>query len=322
MLATPTEGIADALGRLGEAALEDKLDGARIQVHRDGDEVRIFTRGLLDVTEQVPEIAAAARSLPGRRLILDGETLALNARGAPLPFQQTMARFSRKRGVELGLSPFFFDVLLVDDEMTLDRPARERFALLDGIVSLAQRIPRLITADASEAEAFLAAALARGHEGLMAKDLDAPYQIGARGQGWLKVKPAHTLDLVVLAVEHGSGRRRGLLSNIHLGARDAEHGGFVMLGKTFKGMTDELLAWQTKRFRELEVADDGWVVVVRPEQVVEIAFDGLQESPHYPGGLALRFARVKGYRSDKGAEEADTIETVRTIFARDRARGG
>jgi DNA ligase-1 len=219
------------------------------------------------------------------------------------------------------LSAYFFDVLLVDDEQVLDRPARERFVVLDGLLPAAQRIARVVTSDLEEAQRFLDAALARGHEGIMAKALDAPYQIGSRGQGWLKVKPAHTLDLVVLAVEHGSGRRRGTLSNIHLGARDPESGGWVMLGKTFKGMTDELLAWQTKRFRELAVSDDGSVVTVRPEQVVEIAFDGLQESPHYPGGLALRFARVKGYRDDKRDDEADTIETVRAIFARERARG-
>jgi DNA ligase-1 len=296
-------------------------------VHKDGELVRVYTRGLLEVTAQVPEVVEAARALPAKRLVLDGEAIALRAPGGPpLPFQETMSRFARKvdvaaRRAETPLSVFFFDALRVDDETWLDRPAVDRFAALDALVPPAQRIPRLVTADAAEADRFLAAALARGHEGVMAKALDAPYQVGARGQSWLKLKKAHTLDLVVLAVERGSGRRSAWLSNIHLGARDPA-GGFVMLGKTFKGMTDEMLVWQTEHFATLAVADDGWVVQLRPEQVVEIAFDGVQQSTQYPGGFALRFARVKRYRPDKRAADADTIDTVRAIFAADRARGG
>ncbi len=326
MLASPAEGVAEAMARLGTAALEDKLDGARVQVHRDGDQVRVFTRGLLDVTAQLPEIVEAVRALPARRLVLDGEAIALQPGGAPRPFQETMARFAKRVDAaalraQVPLSAFFFDVLLVDDEVFLDRPAQERFAALDALVPPAARVPRLVTADAAAAEQFLVAALARGHEGVMAKALGAPYQVGARGQSWLKLKRAHSLDLVVLAVERGSGRRSGFLSNIHLGARDPERGGFVMLGKTFKGMTDVMLAWQTAHFNELAVGDDGWVVRLAPEQVVEIAFDGVQQSTQYEDGLALRFARVKRYRDDKPAAEADTIDTVRAIFARDRARG-
>jgi DNA ligase-1 len=325
MLATPCDGIDDALARLGEAALEHKLDGARVQVHKDGDEVRVFTRGLLDVTANVPEAVAAARALPARRVVLDGEAIALREGGAPRPFQETMARFSRQNDPALAaavpLSVCFFDLLLVDDRVLLDEPARARFAALDALVPAAQRVPRLCTRDPGAAAAFFTAALARGHEGVMAKALDAPYQVGARGQAWLKVKPAHTLDLVVLAVERGSGRRAGTLSNIHLGARDPARGGFVMLGKTFKGMTDEMLAWQTRRFAELAERDDGHVVWLRPEQVVEIELDGVQQSPHYPGGLALRFARVVRYRDDKRADDADTIDTVRAMFDRDRGRG-
>jgi DNA ligase 1 len=326
MLASPSDGVSDAIERLGTAALEDKLDGARVQVHRDGELVRVFTRGLLEVTAQVPEVVEATLALPAQRLVLDGEAIALRPGGAPRPFQETMSRFARKVDVaaeraRVPLSVFFFDALRIDDDAYLDRAAQERFAALDALVPREQRVPRLITADADEAERFLAAALARGHEGVMAKALDAPYQVGARGQSWLKLKRAHTLDLVVLAVERGSGRRTGTLSNIHLGARDPQAGSFVMLGKTFKGMTDEMLAWQTERFAQLAVADDGWVVELRPEQVVEIAFDGVQQSNQYPGGLALRFARVKRYRDDKRAADADTIEVVRAIFDHDRARG-
>jgi DNA ligase-1 len=327
MLASPTDGVEAAMARLGTAALEDKLDGARVQVHKDGELVRVFTRGLLEVTAQVPDVVEAALALPARRLVLDGEAIALRSPGGPpLPFQETMSRFARKvdvaaRRAQTPLSVFFFDALRIDEATWLDRPARERFAALDALVPPAQRVPRLVTADVAEAERFLAAALARGHEGVMAKALDAPYQVGARGQSWLKLKKAHTLDLVVLAVERGSGRRSAWLSNIHLGARDPA-GGFVMLGKTFKGMTDEMLVWQTEHFATLVTADDGWVVHLRPEQVVEIAFDGVQQSTQYPGGFALRFARVKRYRSDKRAADADTIDTVRAIFAADRARGG
>jgi DNA ligase-1 len=326
MLATPCDGLDDALDRLGEAALEHKLDGARVQVHRDGGEVRVFTRGLLDVTAQVPELVAAARALPARRAVLDGEVIALHPDARPRPFQETMSRFSRRKDASLRdavpLSPFFFDVLLVDDRELLDTPAAERFAALDALVPAAQRVPRLVTGDAEAAAAFLADALARGHEGVMAKSLAAPYQVGARGQAWLKVKRSHTLDLVVLAVERGSGRRSGTLSNIHLGAGDPESGGFVMLGKTFTGMTDAMLAWQTRRFAELAERDEGWVVWLRPEQVVEIEFDGIQASTRYPAGLALRLARVVRYRDDKRAGEADTIDTVRALFEAERARGG
>jgi DNA ligase-1 len=315
MLAQSAGDPDDALAQLGRAALEWKLDGARIQAHKSGDEVRVFSRQLNDVTPAVPEIVEVVRALPARALLLDGEAIALRRDGSPEPFQTTMRRFGRRLDVErqraeLPLSAFFFDVLHVDGEDLIDRPAQERFAALAERVREDLRVPRLVTDDAAAARAFLEAALARGHEGIMAKSPDAPYEAGRRGAGWLKVKRAKTLDLVVLAVEWGSGRRRGWLSNLHLGARDPRRGGFVMLGKTFKGMTDEMLAWQTRRFQELEIGRDEWTVYVKPEQVVEIAFDGVQASPHYPGGVALRFARVKRYRHDKRAEQADTIDSV------------
>jgi len=318
MLAQSAPDPEAALERLGRAAFEWKLDGARIQVHRLDDAVRVFTRQGNDVTEAVPEIVETVRALPARALLLDGEAIALRADGRPEPFQVTMRRFGRRLDVErlraeLPLSAFFFDLLHRDGEDTLDRSAEQRFAALAGCVSERLRTPRIVTADAAEARAFFDTALAHGHEGVMAKSLDAPYEAGRRGAGWLKLKRANTLDLVVLAVEWGSGRRRGKLSNLHLGARDPASGGFVMLGKTFKGMTDEMLAWQTRRFQELELSRDAHTVRVRPEQVVEIAFDGIQASPHYPGGVALRFARVKRYRDDKRADEADTIETVRAL---------
>jgi DNA ligase-1 len=323
MLAQTADDPDDALARLGNAALEWKLDGARIQVHRLDDEVRVFSRQQNEVTAAVPEIVELVRALPARALLLDGEAIALRASGAPEAFQTTMRRFGRRLDVErmraeLPLSAFFFDLLHVDGEDLLDRTSDARFAALAERVPEALRVPRLVTSDVSVAHAFLDAALARGHEGIMAKALDAPYEAGRRGAGWLKVKRANTLDLVVLAVEWGSGRRRGLLSNLHLGARDPATGGFVMLGKTFKGMTDEMLAWQTRRFQELEIARDEHTVHVRPEQVVEIAFDGIQASPHYPGGVALRFARVKRYRSDKRAEDADTIDAVRALSGASR----
>jgi DNA ligase-1 len=280
--------------------------------------VRVFTRGLLDVTDAVPELVAAARALPARALVLDGEALALRADGRPQPFQVTMRRFGRRLDVdalrgELPLLGFFFDCLHADGEDLLERSGEERWCALAERVGEAGRVPRRVIESEEAARAFLADALAAGHEGLMAKSLAAPYEAGRRGAGWLKLKQAHTLDLVVLAVEWGSGRRRGLLSNLHLGARDPAGGGFVMLGKTFKGMTDEMLAWQTERLSALAVAHEGHVVRVRPELVVEIAFDGVQASPHYPGGVALRFARVRGYRPDKRPEEADTIDTVRAL---------
>jgi DNA ligase-1 len=321
MLAQSADNVADALGRLGEAALEYKLDGARIQVHKGGDDVRVFSRQLNDVTVAVPEVVAAARRLPWREAILDGEAIALRPNGAPLPFQVTMRRFGRKLDVdqlraELPLTPFFFDVLYADGAPLLDQPYRERGATLGAAVPGAERVPRLVTADLAEAERFFQQALAAGQEGVMAKALGAPYEAGARGGAWLKVKPVQTLDLVVLAAEWGHGRRRGWLSNLHLGARDPETGGFVMLGKTFKGMTDEMLAWQTTKLLELETRRDGLTVYVRPELVVEVAFNDIQASPQYPGGLALRFARVKRYRPDKGPDLADTIDTVRDLHRR------
>ena len=325
MLAHSADSVADAMARLGTAALEWKLDGARVQVHKAGDSVSVWSRALNDVTAAVPEVIDAVRALPVRALILDGEAIALAPDGAPQPFQVTMRRFGRRLDVdalraELPLAVYFFDCLRLDDSALVDRPARERFEALGATLPAALVVPRLVTADTGAAEAFYADALARGHEGVMAKALEAPYEAGGRGAGWLKVKRVRTLDLVVLAAEWGSGRRRGWLSNLHLGARDAASGGFVMLGKTFKGMTDELLRWQTHELLARETARDAYTVHVRPELVVEIAFNDLQASPHYSGGLALRFARVKGYRPDKRADAADTIDTVRALYAAQGAR--
>lgn len=320
MLAQAATSVADALARLGDrAAFEAKLDGARVQVHRDGKDVAIFTRSLDDVTARLPEVVEAVLALPARSLVADGEAIALRPDGRPRPFQVTASRFGRRVDVAVAreaqpMSAFVFDLLQLDDTDLVDRPTSERLEILDALVPAHSRVDRLVTADPAAAQAFLDATLAAGHEGVMAKSLDAPYAAGRRGAGWLKVKPVHTLDLVVLAVEWGSGRRTGKLSNIHLGARDPRTGDFVMLGKTFKGMTDEMLAWQTERFRELAAGPtDGYVVQLRPEQVVEIAFDGIQTSTRYPGGLALRFARVVRYRDDKPAGEADTIDTVRAL---------
>jgi len=325
MLAQSAVDVVDALEQLGTASFEWKVDGARIQVHKNGAQVRVFTRGLNEVTAAVPEIVEAVQGLPARELILDGEAVAIGKAGAPRPFQETMRRFGRKLDVErlraeLPLAGYFFDCLRRETVALIDRPAQERFAALAEALPAALVIPRIVTSDATEAQAFYADALARGHEGVMAKALDAPYEAGSRGASWLKIKRAHTLDLVVLAVEWGSGRRRGWLSNLHLGARDPEKGDFVMLGKTFKGLTDELLEWQTRELLAREVKRDEYTVYVRPELVVEIAFNDLQASPRYPGGLALRFARVKGYRSDKTAAQADTIETVRSIYEEQLAR--
>ena len=306
MLAGTATDVDDAWQRLGgRAAVDWKLDGVRVQVHRDGDEVRVLTRSLDDVTPRMPEVVAATRALDADRLVLDGEALAIGPDGRPRPFQETASRGS-------ALTPWFFDLLHVDGRTLLDEPLSVRAEELARLVPEPLRAPRLVTADADAARAFAAAALDAGHEGVVLKDLDAPYEAGRRGGAWLKVKPRHTLDLVVLGVEHGSGRRRGWLSNLHLGARHGD--GFVMLGKTFKGMTDELLTWQTARLRELAVEDDGHVVTVRPELVVEIAFDGVQTSSRYPGGVALRFARVLRYREDKPAGEADTLEAVRALL--------
>jgi DNA ligase-1 len=325
MLAQPAVDVADALEQLGTASFEWKIDGARVQVHKQDEQVRVFTRSLNEVTAAVPEIVEAVRSLSTRVLILDGEAIAIGNGGAPQPFQVTMRRFGRKLDVdrlraELPLAGYFFDCLRLDDVALVDRPAQERFAVLGTALPESMRVPRIVTSDATEAQAFYADALARGHEGLMAKALDAPYEAGSRGASWLKIKRAHTLDLVVLAAEWGSGRRRGWLSNLHLGARDPTGGGFVMLGKTFKGLTDQLLEWQTRELLARETARDDYTVHVRPELVVEIAFNDLQASPRYPGGLALRFARVKGYRIDKRVDETDTVETVRKIFDEQMAR--
>ena len=319
MLAQPAEDVADAIERLGRAAFEWKLDGARVQAHKSGGEIRVYTRSLREATSAVPEIVAALQECPARAVILDGETIALKPEGTPYPFQETMRRFGRKLDVEAlraryPLSVFFFDCLLAEGEDLTARPARERFDALAKFLPAKILIPRLVTGDKEAAQAFYEAALARGHEGVMAKALEAPYEAGSRGAGWLKIKAAHTLDLAVIAAEWGSGRRKGWLSNLHLAAPDPATGGFVMLGKTFKGMTDKMLAWQTERLLSLETSRERHVVHVRPELVVEIAFNEIQASPHYPGGFALRFARVKRYREDKSARDADTIETVRTLY--------
>jgi DNA ligase-1 len=324
MLASTAEDTTEALERLGEAAFEHKVDGARIQLHKAGDEVRVFTRELRDATARVPELVEWARALAPRELILEGETIALREGGRPQPFQVTMRRFGRSKDVaaarrELPLSSFFFDCLYREGEGPLvTLPYAQRAERLAGIVSEADRLPRLVTRDPEDADRFLRQALAAGHEGLMAKSLEAPYAAGHRGFHWLKLKAAETLDLVILAVEWGSGRRQGWLSNLHLGALDTESGRFVMLGKTFKGLTDEMLRWQTETLLSLETGRDGHVVHVRPELVVEIAFSDVQESPRYPAGLALRFARVKGHRPEKKAAEADTLATVMEIFRRQR----
>jgi DNA ligase-1 len=286
-----------------------------VQVHRDGDKVRVFTRQLNDVTGSVPEIVAAVKRVRAQSVVLDGEAIVLDAAGKPRSFQTTMRRFGRRLDVarlqqELPLSCFFFDVLCADGQDLIDRPASERAEILRAIVPPEMQIERAVIDDVAAADAFLAHAIETGHEGVVAKSLAAGYDAGRRGGAWLKIKRAHTLDLVVLAAEWGSGRRKGWLSNLHLGARAAD-GSFVMLGKTFKGMTDEMLTWQTAELLARETSRDAYTVYVRPELVVEIAFDGVQQSPHYPGGVALRFARVKAYRPDKRPDEADTIETVR-----------
>ncbi|MGY4645091.1 ATP-dependent DNA ligase [Cellulomonas sp. URHB0016] len=317
MLAQSAPDVAAALTALGggPVVVDTKLDGIRIQVHRSADDVRVFTRSLDDITVRVPEIVTVVRGLPATDVVLDGEALAVGPDGRPRPFQETSAR-SATRDADVAavttLTPFFFDCLHVDGKDLLDAPLLCRLEALDAVAG-AFAVDRLVTDDPAAAQARFDAVVGAGQEGAVVKAVDAPYEAGRRGAAWLKVKPRQTLDLVVLAVERGSGRRQGLLSNIHLGARDGS-GGFVMLGKTFKGMTDEMLRWQTERFTELaDGPSDGYVVHVRPEQVVEIAFDGLQRSTRYPGGLALRFARVVRYRDDKTAAEADTIETVRAL---------
>ena len=321
MLADSADDVTEAMRTAGggRVAIEWKLDGARIQVHRDNGRVAIYTRNLNDVTARLPEVVELVRVFNAEQLIIDGEVIALASDGRPLSFQDTLRRFGRRLDVdvlraELPLTPFFFDVLLRDGEETIDRPLEERIALLDVVLPEAARVPRVITDNDDEAGRFQSDALARGHEGVLVKSLAAPYSAGRRGSAWVKVKTARTLDLVVLAVEWGSGRRQGWLSNLHLGARDPATGGFVMLGKTFKGMTDELLEWQTKELLARETHRGGHVVHVRPELVVEIAFNEVQRSSQYPGGVALRFARVKGYRPDKRPDEADTIDAVRALL--------
>ena len=321
MLAQTAPDVGAALRELaGEVAFEWKMDGVRIQVHKQGGEVRIFTRALNEVTEAVPEIVERVRTLPAAVLILDGEAIALDPKGRPRPFQVTMRRFGRKLALEqlrseLPLQAFFFDCLRSGAHTLADRPMHERVAALTQAVPEAARIPRLITASESAARAFYAEALAAGHEGVMAKALQAPYEAGNRGASWLKIKRAHTLDLLVLAAEWGHGRRSGTLSNLHLGALEPRTGEYVMLGKTFKGLTDEMLACQTRELLAREIRREPGTVYVRPELVVEIAFSDLQASSRYPGGVALRLARVKRYRSDKRPTDADNMDAVRRLFA-------
>ena len=316
MLAASAGSVAEALVATGRASVEWKLDGARIQVHRSGGEVRAFTRNLNDITARVPEVVEVVRAFPGRTFVLDGEAIGLTEDALPRRFQDTMSRFGTDDAAShaMTLAPFFFDVLHLDGEDLLDRTLAERAAILTELVG-DWRVPAIETDDAAAAEAFLANALATGHEGVMVKALDARYEAGRRGAAWRKVKPVRTLDLVVLAAEWGHGRRRGWLSNLHLGARDPDTGDFVMVGKTFKGLTDQLLTWQTEQLQAIATGSDAYTVYVRPELVVEIALDGVQRSTRYPGGVALRFARVRAYRPDKAAADADTIEAVRALLA-------
>jgi DNA ligase-1 len=329
MLASSAADVAEAMTKAvgdggseagGEVALEWKVDGIRVQVHRDGDRVGVFTRSLDDITARVPEIVEAVLALPVASLVLDGEAVALDPAGRARPFQQTGSRTASSANVDelrakVPLTTYFFDVLHADGEDLLDLPAAGRHERLAALVPEGQRMPRLVTADPQRAREFFTGAVGAGHEGVVVKRLSGPYEAGRRGSGWVKVKPRHTLDLVVLAAEWGHGRRQGWLSNLHLGARDDETGDFVMLGKTFKGLTDAMLGWQTERLLELERSRDAYTVHVRPELVVEVAFDGVQTSPRYPAGMALRFARVLRHRTDKTAAEADTVATVRAIHA-------
>jgi DNA ligase-1 len=322
MLASSAADVAEAMAKAGPdgaaVAVDSKLDGIRIQVHKLDGEVHVYTRSLDEITDRVPEVVEAVVALPSHTLVLDGEAIALTPEGRARPFQETGARTASRVDVaalraSVPLTSYFFDLLHVDGEDLVDAPGHERFDRLAALLPPELVVPRTVTTDPDEARRLFSEVVAAGHEGVVVKSLDAPYDAGRRGAAWVKVKPRHTLDLVVLAVEWGSGRRRDWLSNIHLGARDPETGGFVMLGKTFKGMTDEMLAWQTERFTELATSPvdrSSYVVTVRPEQVVEIAFDGIQTSTRYPAGMALRFARVLRYRDDKTPEEADTIGTV------------
>jgi DNA ligase-1 len=322
MLAQSAGTISEAMHSIAIAALEYKMDGIRIQAHKSGKEVRIFTRNLNDVTEAVPDLSEILLDFAAQEIVLDGEALSFGKGGKPRRFQDTMRRFGRKLNVpelrnKLPLTPFFFDCLYLDGDSLIEKSESERFSALEKIAAPDYLMPRRVSSEPDAAGAFLQESMNAGHEGIMVKDPDAPYEPGVRSNHWLKVKPAHTLDLVVLAAEWGHGRRRGRLSNLHLGARDPESRQFIMLGKTFKGLTDTMLEWQTKRLLEIESSRDQWTVYVRPELVVEIALNDIQSSPHYPAGLALRFARVKRYRPDKSPEEADTIQTVRAIAAKD-----
>jgi DNA ligase 1 len=326
MLAQPSDDVEEAIAELGECSLDWKLDGARVQVHRVGDDVRIFTRNLADVTPSLPEVVEIARGLPGGALILDGEAIALRPDGSPRPFQATMSRFSTKVDVDAArrgteLSVFFFDCLLAETSL-LAMPLRERLAVLDAVVPEANRMPRIVTDDPVVARTFYEDTLRRGHEGAVLKALASPYEAGARGGSWRKLKRAHTLDLAILAAEWGHGRRQGFLSNVHLGARTPD--GFVMLGKTFKGMTDAMLAFQTEKLQELAIRSEGHVVHVRPELVAEVAFQDVQASPRYPAGMALRLARIVRYRPDKGPGDVSSLDEVRAVFdlSRDRPEEG
>ena len=331
MLAQSAESVAEAFERSirdqPAVAIEWKLDGARLQIHKSGDVIKAFTRNLNEMTDRVPDVVEIVRALPADSLILDGEVLRLRPDGRPLPFQDTMSQFGRDADNQapVRMTPFFFDVIHHNGVDLLDEPASVRFGVLDGVVPEKYRAPRLLAETPEGAQAFFADAVAVGHEGVMVKTLDAPYAAGRRGVGWIKVKPVHTLDLVILAAEWGHGRRTGFLSNLHLGARDGDD--FVMLGKTFKGLTDAMLQWQTEELKRLAIPETAtdWVdprgdsvQYVRPQLVVEIALDSVQESTRYPGGLALRFARVKGYRPDKNPEDADTLATIRALFERGR----
>jgi DNA ligase-1 len=318
MLAQPAEDVASALADLGTALFEWKLDGARIQVHRADDDVRIFTRNLNDVTARLPGVVDWARALPVRAVVLDGEAIGVDEEARPHAFQDTMSSFGRDSDTVAGaggaLEAFFFDVLHVDGDDVIDRPLGDRLQIVQDLAGR-RRIPGVVTSSPEEAATVLDGALAAGHEGVMVKAIDSAYDAGRRGRAWRKVKPVHTFDLVVLAAEWGHGRRRGWLSNLHLGARGPD-GTFVMVGKTFKGLTDALLEWQTKELLAREIGRDGIVVHVRPELVVEIALDGVQASNRYPGGVALRFARVRRYRDDKPPERADAIEAVQALLSR------
>ncbi|MEW6471781.1 MAG: ATP-dependent DNA ligase [Actinomycetota bacterium] len=321
MLASTAADVADAIGGLGLSSVEWKLDGVRLQVHKRGDEVRMFTRNLNDITDRLPEVVEVVRRLPAERLVLDGEALTMTEELRPQPFQEVMSRVGRRTGQPAAaVGAHFFDVLHLDGEDLLDRPLLDRIAVLERVAG-PLRIPGEVTDDPAAGEAVLHAALAAGHEGVVVKAANSPYEAGRRGKSWRKVKVARTFDLVVLGAEWGHGRRKGWLSNLHLGARDPRTGEFVMVGKTFKGLTDQTLAWQTERFLELETHREGITVFVRPELVAEIALDGVQTSTRYPGGVALRFARLKRYRDDKSPAEADTIDSIRLLLHRADAQG-